>query len=207
MILKIWRWLKRFWQGLFTKKKSHIATKDLPDHKPLTDTDYEFMLNQLLEGIVHGWQQKRIEAFFTQLQGRSSIEEWITWLKSFGSKVLSSQTQNKELGKRMILLGEKTQSSPFKEIGLVASEIGQQLLLRETSGVVWEYDGPDALPGQQSQQNNVETFTVDELAARLSADDNLRQIVAQQLGIETDEPEIIIQALVEQLRQQQDSSE
>lgn len=202
MILKIWRWLKQFWQGLFSNTKSNVTAKKLPERKPLTDTDYEFMLNQLLEGIVHGWQQKRIEDFFTQLQGRSSTEEWITWLKSFGSKVLSSQTQNQELGKRMSLLGEKIQSSSLKEIGKVASEIGQQLLLRETSGVVWEYDGPDALPSQSEQTNTV-TLTVDELADRLAKDDNLRQTVAQQLGLETDEPEIIIQALVKQLNQQQ----
>ncbi len=207
MIRKIWRWLKQLWQSLFAVEKADAITKQSSDIQPFTDTDYEFMLNQLLEGVVHGWQQKRIEEFFAQLQGRSSTEKWVAWLKSFGARVLSSGIKNQELGRRMILLGEKAQSSSVQEIGAIASEIGQQLLLRETSGVVWEYDGPDALPGQKEPQTKAETFTVDELAAKLAADSDLRQTVAQQLAVETDDPEIIIQALVEKLHQQQQSSE
>ncbi|MGB3694690.1 MAG: hypothetical protein WA865_15685 [Spirulinaceae cyanobacterium] len=207
MIRKIWQWLKQWWRGLFAGEKADGTTEQSYQPQTLTDTDYEFMLNQLLEGVVHGWQQKRIEEFFAQLQGRSSTQEWITWLKSFGGKVLSSQVKNQELGRRMMLLGEKTQSSSVQEIGIIASEIGQQLLLRETSGVVWEYDGPDALPGQKEPPTKVETFTVDELSEKLAADANLRQTLAQQLGLQTDDPEIIIQALVEQLRQQQGSAE
>jgi tetratricopeptide (TPR) repeat protein len=43
-----------------------------------------------------------------------------------------------------------------------------------------------------------ETITLDELMVRLQQDDNLRQLVAQQLGIETTDPLVIIEELMHQ---------
>jgi hypothetical protein len=46
----------------------------------------------------------------------------------------------------------------------------------------------------------METITLDELLERLQQDANLVQVVAQQLGIETTDPQVIIQALIRHLQ-------
>jgi hypothetical protein len=43
-----------------------------------------------------------------------------------------------------------------------------------------------------------QTITLDQLFTLMQQDGNLRQMVAQQVGIETDDPDVIIQALIAQ---------
>jgi tetratricopeptide (TPR) repeat protein len=222
MLRQIWQWLKRLFQRLFglgTRPADRYGqdirptSQDAPSLKPLDDSDLEFLFRQLLEGISHSWSQERILRWFEALEGRITEAEWVAWLRRFGERVLASSAPNQELGVRLIQLGEQTQSIPsVREIGEAAYNIGRQLLSRETSGAVWEYEGPDvnstpAAPltppypgGEVSQQEVAESveITLDELLERLQQDPNFLQRVAQQLGIETTDPQVIIQELIAQ---------
>lgn len=91
------------------------------------------------------------------------------------------------------------------EIGNVAYDVGMQLLTRNPGEPIWDYDGPDAEPiespiqaGENPQEAELETITLDELLMRLQEDDDLRQLIAQQLGLETTDPHVIIQELINQ---------
>jgi CHAT domain-containing protein/lipoprotein NlpI len=53
----------------------------------------------------------------------------------------------------------------------------------------------------------METITLDELLERLQQDANLVQVVAQQLGIETTDPQVIIQALINQVSSAEKSTD
>jgi hypothetical protein len=219
MLKGIWQWLKGLFQRLFgtptqasTNQRERQTEVEAPP--PLADSDYEYLFRQLLEGVAHGWQQERVLRWFETLKGRTTQAEWIAWLRRFGERVLASPAPNNELATRLVQVGEMTQSLPsIGTIGEVAYDIGRQLLIRQTSGSVWEYDGPDAqatapspsqaVPTQETEQINpeaspTETITLDELLVRLQQDDNLRQLVAQQLGIETTDPLVIIEELMHQ---------
>ena len=219
MLKGIWQWLKGLFQRLFgtspqasTNRRERQTEVEAPP--PLADSDYEYLFRQLLEGVAHGWQQERVLRWFETLKGRTTQAEWIAWLRRFGERVLASPAPNNELATRLVQVGEMTQSLPsIGTIGEVAYDIGRQLLIRQTSGSVWEYDGPDAqatapspsqaVPTQETEQINpeaspTETITLDELMVRLQQDDNLRQLVAQQLGIETTDPLVIIEELMHQ---------
>jgi tetratricopeptide (TPR) repeat protein len=219
MLKGIWQWLKGLFQRLFgtspqasTNRRETQTEIEAPP--PLADSDYEYLFRQLLEGVAHGWQQERVLRWFETLKGRTTQAEWIAWLRRFGERVLASPAPNNELATRLVQVGEMTQSLPsIGTIGEVAYDIGRQLLIRQTSGSVWEYDGPDAqatapspsqaVPTQETEQINpeaspTETITLDELMVRLQQDDNLRQLVAQQLGIETTDPLVIIEELMHQ---------
>ncbi len=194
---------------------SNQGLKEVEAPPPLADSDYEYLFRQLLEGVTHGWQQDRILRWFEGLKGRTTEAEWVAWLRRFGERVLASSAPNHELAVRLVQLGEITQSiSSLREIGEVAYDIGRQLLLRESNAVVWEYEGPDAYatapspslvpPDQGGEPTNqeappVEPITLDELFARLQQDANLVQLVAQQLGLETSDPQVIIQEVINQL--------
>jgi tetratricopeptide (TPR) repeat protein len=219
MLKGIWQWLKGLFQRLFgtspqasTNRRERQTEVEAPP--PLADSDYEYLFRQLLEGVAHGWQQDRVLRWFETLKGRTTETEWVAWLRRFGERVLASPAPNNELATRLVQVGEMTQSLPsLATIGEVAYDIGRQLLIRQTSGTVWEYDGPDAqataplppqaVPTQETEQINqealpTETITLDELMVRLQQDDNLRQLVAQQLGIETTDPLVIIEELMHQ---------
>ena len=219
MLKGIWQWLKGLFQRLFgtspqasTNRRERQTEVEAPP--PLADSDYEYLFRQLLEGVAHGWQQERVLRWFETLKGRTTEAEWIAWLRRFGERVLASPAPNNELATRLVQVGEMTQSLPsVRTIGEVAYDIGRQLLIRQTSGTVWEYDGPDAYPIaastlptppiQETEPTNIEamqteTITLDELMVRLQQDDNLRQLVAQQLGIETTDPLVIIEELMHQ---------
>jgi hypothetical protein len=80
---------------------------------------------------------------------------------------------------------------------------------------IWEYDGPDIVQNNLSIPTKTEedltteeykTVTLDELLMMLQDDENLCQQLAEQLGMETDNPEEIIQALVNQYHEANKSS-
>jgi tetratricopeptide (TPR) repeat protein len=138
---------------------SESGDKSSPSPPALTDGDYEFLFNQLLQGVAHGWHQQRVEKFFIQLGDRGNPEDWISWLERFGSKILTQHLASREqLAILMIRLGEITQSSPkIKKMGATSYHIGRQLLSQHQNlvsqsvgakaspaeEVAWEYDGPD----------------------------------------------------------------
>ncbi|MEO0848193.1 MAG: tetratricopeptide repeat protein [Cyanobacteria bacterium J06648_1] len=129
----------------------------------LSDADYEFLFNQLLEGIAHGWHDRRIIKFFKQLGDRGAQENWVAWLDRLRNKVLSLPIQSKrQLGTMMIRLGELTQSATeVNQIGAASHRIGRELLFGKTPAEIWEYVGPDLPP----PSNQIETEQ--ELSARL----------------------------------------
>lgn len=115
----------------------------------LSDADYEFLFNQLLEGIAHGWHDRRITKFFEQLGDRGKPEDWIAWLERIGPRLLKLPVQSQQqLGMLMTRLGELTRSTAeIGQIGATSYLWGRKLLLGDKPTTVWEYVGPDiALP-------------------------------------------------------------
>jgi tetratricopeptide (TPR) repeat protein len=133
----------------------------------LSDADYEFLFNQLLEGIAHGWHDHRIIKFFNQLGDRGQQADWITWLERFRVKLLKLPIQSKrQWGTMMIRLGELTQSATeVNQIGAATHRIGRELLFDNNPAVIWEYAGPDFSLNEQIE-------TEQELSQRLPNDFN-----------------------------------
>ncbi len=132
----------------------------------LADADYEFLFNQLLEGIAHGWHDRRIVKFFNQLGDRGNQEDWVAWLERLRTQVLALPIESKrQLGTMMIRLGELTQSAPeVKHIGAISNHIGRELLFGNTEDVIWEYVGSDLT------DDDPEIETEQELSNRLPTD-------------------------------------
>lgn len=214
MLKRIWQWLKGLFGRLFETPHQSTTPSSLSigEAPPLADSDYEYLFRQLLEGITHGWQQDRVVRWFEGMKGRIPLSEWATWLQRFGERVLASPALNNELATRLVQLGEKTLTVPsLKEIGEVAYSIGTQLLDRNPKEPIWEFDGIDAPAlyegeapldeGGEIDSQEVapaEMITIDELLERLQEDQGLVQLLAQQVGIETTDPNVIIEAVVNQ---------
>ncbi|MDJ0588890.1 MAG: tetratricopeptide repeat protein [Pleurocapsa sp. MO_226.B13] len=136
----------------------------------LSDADYEFLFNQLLEGIAHGWHDQRIAKFFNQLGDRGKQEDWVAWLERLRAKVITLPIQSKrQLGTIMIRLGELTPSIPeVSQIGAVSNRIGRELLFGDTreEDVIWEYVGSDIIP----ESSTVELETERDFSERLPTD-------------------------------------
>jgi hypothetical protein len=240
MLKRIWQWLKGLFQRLFgggsssqsssyrdgvnsTSLRSKEGMRETQPPPPLTDSDYEYLFRELLEGVAHGWNDQRVARWFEGLKQRVTETEWVAWLRRFGERVLASPAPNDELGRRLVYLGDRTYStSSLREIADVAYEIGGQLLNRNVGAAIWEYEGPDAsgaaplpvlnppLEGGEptdAQASTVEEITLDELFVRLQQDPNLLQLVAQQLGIETNDPQVIIQEVINQLNAAQSAND
>ena len=111
----------------------------------LSDVDYEFLFNQLLEGIAHGWHDRRIVKFFNQLGDRGKQSDWVAWLGRVQDKLLKLPFESKrQLGTLMIRFGELTQSATeVKQIGAASHHFGRELLFGDNVSVIWEYVGPD----------------------------------------------------------------
>jgi len=222
MLKRIWQWLKGLFGRLFDTPQSSIPSSSSTRETapPLADSDYEYLFRQLLEGIAHGWQQDRIIKWFEGMKERTPFGEWAAWLRRFGERVLASPALNNELAGRLVQLGEKTiPVKSLQEIGEVAYSIGTQLLDRNPKEPIWEFDGPDeaflaveeeAPPYQEEeaglqvegqeveQQVPTEMITLDELFVRLQEDPMLVQMIAEQVGIETTDPQVVIEAVVNQ---------
>jgi len=136
MLKQIWqrllRWFKR-WFGVDRRRNPTSPTIHYKPPPSLTDTDYEFLFIELLEGVAHGWQQARVLRFFEVLSERGKQELWIAWLRRFGERLLDSSVPNNELAARMVQLGELG----CGEITDIAYEIGMQLLTKPTE-TYWE---------------------------------------------------------------------
>ena len=132
----------------------------------LADADYEFLFNQLLEGIAHGWHDHRIVKFFNQLGDRGNQEDWVAWLERLRTRVLTLPIESKrQLGTMMIRLGELTQSAlEVKHIGAISNHIGRELLFGNTEDIIWEYVGSDLT------DDDSEVETEQELSNRLPTD-------------------------------------
>jgi tetratricopeptide (TPR) repeat protein len=70
-----------------------------------------------------------------------------------------------------------------------------------------EIAGESAQPVNPPSETPQEAITLDELLARLQQDANLVRHIAQQLGIETDDPQIVFETIVKQLNAAQAAAE
>jgi hypothetical protein len=214
MFKRLIQWLNKFFRRWFgDKQNSTPRTEDVPKQvlSPLSDTDLEFLFTELLEGVHQVKGQAWAQKWLHNLEHRVSIEHWLEWLNRFGERLLASSRPHNELAARLVQLGELG----VGEIGNLSYDIGMKVLTRNPGEPVWEYDGPDALENQPLIPANTEenlpegeykTVTLDELLIMLQQDENLCQQIAEQLGIETDNPEEIIQALVNQYDEANESS-
>lgn len=145
----------------------------------LSDADHEFLFNQLLEGIAHGWHDRRIIKFFHQLEDRGQQADWVAWLGRLRNKLLKLPIQSKrQLGTMMIRLGELTQSAPeVNQIGAASHSIGKELLFGDTPTTIWEYAGPDL----SLETKSIETEQ--ELSERLP--DDFEDLGAEEAGNST----------------------
>ncbi len=193
---RLWTWLKSLLGGNRQQKRN----KDL---KPFTETDYEFLFFQLLDGVAHGWHGGRIVRFFEQLGEQGKTRRWVTWLEGYQEKVLASSVPNLQLAARLMRLGELAAPFPkIEPIGTAAYEMGRQLYLRQANSEIWEYDGPDVNPlaiSSSSTDTELETITLEELTSRIQQDETLASQLKEQLNLseETDH-QSVIDALVQQ---------
>nr|WP_325078918.1 hypothetical protein [Sphaerospermopsis aphanizomenoides] len=177
---------------------------------PLTDTDLEFLFTELLTGVHQARGQAWAQNWLHKIEHRVSTQRWLDWLKQFGERLLAAKNPNNELAARLVQLGELG----VGEIGDLAYSIGMQLLTRNQGEPIWEYAGPDtvseitsapitfvASEDESEPQEEYQTVTWDELFVMLQENENLRQQIAQDLGIETDDPQMIIQVLINQSMQ------
>lgn len=138
---------------------------------PLTDANYEFLFNQLLEGVAHGWHPKRIVKFFDRLGIRGKQADWVSWLERFKSKISGTYSVSIErMANLMVRLGELAQSTPeIQQIGTISYQIGRQVLLSNTKNVIWEYNGADFQPDVASAASPISTETKSDELPKLNS--------------------------------------
>ncbi|MEH1804646.1 MAG: hypothetical protein V7L28_04700 [Nostoc sp.] len=215
MLKRLFQWLKKLFQSLFggkqntSKSRGNVQKEPAP---PLSDTDLEFLFNELLQGVHQARGEAWAQKWLHNIEHRITTQEWVEWLGRFGDRLLASPTPNNEMAARLVQLGELS----IGEIGDVAYNIGMQLLTRNEGEPVWEYEGPDAfstgLPSEVAApvsesadapenlpEGEYQTVTLEQLFVMLQEDENLRQQIAQQLAVETDDPQVLVQALISQL--------
>ncbi len=215
MLKRLFQWLKKLFQSLFggkqtaSKYRGNVQKEPAP---PLSDTDLEFLFNELLQGVHQARGEAWARKWLHNIEHRIPTERWVDWLGRFGDRLLASATPNNEIAARLVQLGELS----IGEVGDVAYSIGMQLLTRNQGEPIWEYEGPDALgttlPSEPTApildspdapenlpEGESQTVTLEELFVMLQEDQNLRQQIAEQLAVETDDPQLLVQALISQL--------
>jgi Flp pilus assembly protein TadD len=175
MFKKIWQWLKKLIKKLLggnnkhrsSSKRSSLGTEKLKTEllPPLTDTDYEFLWMQLLEGVVHGWHSQKLVSFFKDLGERGKEDLWLAWLNRFEEKLLATSSPNQQLGSRMLQFGQKAQDHPLlRTLGAKSYQIGRQLMSQQPGSVIWEYDGPDLVTVGSSEQSREDEVTTSRIS-------------------------------------------
>ncbi|MDJ0659625.1 MAG: tetratricopeptide repeat protein [Crocosphaera sp.] len=226
LLKRFWQWIQQFFAQAFGSSSPLGGDGKNALTQPLSDTDYEFLFSQLLDGVAHGWHEGRILKYFEDLGERGKAKLWVAWLERFGEKALSSAAPNLQLAARMMRLGELAQSfQKIEPIGQAAYDIGRKLYTREADSAVWEYVGPDTKvtdvmqteikpptleeslgqnpPPPPSQPPQTETISIEELTARLQQDAELASHLSQQLGIESTDPQTLVDTLISQFEAQQ----
>jgi len=91
---------------------------------PLEDADYLLLFNQILEGLRLGWERQDVVKYLEALGDRGNFALWAAWLQRFGETKLKKNTQNMDLGRRLVKLGQFN----CGEFSTVAYHLGSQLL-------------------------------------------------------------------------------
>ncbi|MEL4896612.1 tetratricopeptide repeat protein [Crocosphaera sp. Alani8] len=226
LLKRFWNWIQQFFAQVFGSSSRSERDNKNSLQQPLSDTDYEFLFSQLLDGVAHGWHEGRILKYFEDLGERGKAKLWVAWLERFGEKAISSAAPNLQLAARMMRLGELAQSfQKIEPIGQTAYDIGKKLYTKEADSAVWEYAGPDTRvtdvlrsdvksptledslgknpPPPPTQPPQTETLTIDELTLRLQQDPELAAQISQQLGIESTDPQTLVDALISNFEAQQ----
>lgn len=142
-------WLKKLLSSSSTSRSKNQTPA--PDLAPLSDGDFEFLLDQLIQGLAHGWQSDRVETFMLDLGSRGKPNAWEAWLESFSVRVLaqSPEQQQRQIGTRLIYISDALRASPkLQRLSSSFAQTGQQLVTGQKGGtlnLIWEYDGEDVL--------------------------------------------------------------
>jgi CHAT domain-containing protein/Flp pilus assembly protein TadD len=102
----------------------------------LSDTAYESLFMQLMDGVGDGWDGARVREHL----GNRSDDSWFAnWLQRFGrDTLLASPQPNHELARRMVRLGE----IGCGKFGEIAGEFGKQRLAKNAEPLAegeWEF--------------------------------------------------------------------
>jgi tetratricopeptide (TPR) repeat protein len=222
MLQKLWQWLQKLWHNFFAyaqknsrkkvvtskynQKASLKTSSSLTSNSPkIQDKDLEFLFNQLLEGVINGWQNSRIEKFFHKLEARVTIDEWLSWLRRYESKLLSTSAPNYQLAARMIILGENTASVNFlNPIADLSYRIGEKLLNRGSNNSLVESLRSHLVSSLSESEGNQSSTSVSgtksslgELFFLLQKDRAFAAQTGLKLGLHTTDPGLIIAKLVE----------
>lgn len=213
MMKKIQQWLKfspdniKAYNPLESDNDHQLAVETQLSHnseKSVKDTDLEFLFHQLLEGVANGWQENRIEPFFEKLDPKFTIEIWLDWLKRYRVKLLSSPAPHNHFAARMIILGEKTASLPFlRAIGDLSYEIGKELLNRAENNPLAEsllhhIDNDSQDSNVTEDDENSDSISLGDVLLLLQNDPDFAEDTARQLGINTVDPGIIMEKIVQE---------
>ncbi|MDZ8053697.1 MAG: CHAT domain-containing protein [Aulosira sp. ZfuVER01] len=193
MLKRLWRWFKELIQQLFGRKKNvspPLAAQETGEiRRQLTDTEYQSLFLQLLAGVNdQDWSRGRVKGFLDSK--RINQANLVEWLRGFGERLLASAIANDELAQAMVRLGELA----VGDVSVIADDIGRRLLKREE-----EINRQDAKDSKEGKIGEEVIVTSDELLVMMQQDVNLVQQIAQQLGIETSDPQVIMKALMNQV--------
>ncbi len=127
------------------QEKENLPEVSSPSY--LSDADYEFLFNQLLDGVANGWNQLRIIKFFSNLGARGEEAHWVAWLEKFSTKIPDvTNDSQRRLGAIMLRLAEVTQSAAeLSQLSAISAQIGKKLFFGKTANLIWEYDGLDVV--------------------------------------------------------------
>ena len=230
MLRRLIKWIKCCFQGLFGKqqKSSRLEGKILLQNPPpLNDTDLEFLFTELLEGVHQAKGQSWAIKWLQNIEHRVPLERWLQWLEGFHDILMASTSTNDELASRMVQLGELD----IGDLSDYTHAIGMDLLTRNQKELIWEYEPPDystqkmirSINDFEFSRDNIftsedtigkadecksllegeyQTVTLEELFSMLRQDKKLCQQISQQLGIDKEDPEKIIQELIDQFNEQ-----
>jgi len=175
------KWLTKEKTSESDIKNSNQETEDLGEvsfSSELTDADYDFLFNQLLEGVAHGWNQFKIIKFFQNLGSRGEQDHWVAWLERLSAKIPDvTNDSQRRLGAIMLRLAEVTQSAAeLSQLSAVSAEMGKKLFFGKIANLIWEYDGLDVVTTSSvatapvtNQKNNVNNAVAEESIAESAA--------------------------------------
>jgi len=150
---QLWQWFKNLLGQIFNPggKVLQGSSSESDPHQtlseealsPLSETDYEFLFRQLMEGVAQGWPVERVTLFFEKLGDRSTSDEWLGWLRVYRARLLGTKSPQTQHANQMMKVGEMVRSvSKWRSVGEAIYEIGLQLRLRSQGSSLWESMSP-----------------------------------------------------------------